>query len=66
MTNATKCYSLIQSIGRNGYGCIGNPEPLTENLSGWWSVRINEKDRIVSRIADDKLEIMVCKGRYEA
>ena len=57
--------SLIRSIERNGYDCIGNPEPLKENLSGWWSVRINEKDRIVFRIADAKLEIMSCRGHYE-
>ena len=57
--------SLIRSIERNGYDCIGNPEPLKENLSGWWSVRINEKGRIVFRIVDDKLEIMACKGHYE-
>ena len=57
--------SLIRSIERNGYDCIGNPEPLKENLSGWWSVRINEKDRIVFRIVDAKLEIMSCKGHYE-
>ena len=57
--------SLIQSIERNGYDCIGNPEPLRENLSGWWSVRINEKDRIVFRIVDNKLEIMACKGHYD-
>ena len=57
--------SLIRSIERNGYDCIGNPEPLKENLSGWWSVRINEKDRIVFRIVDAKLEIMSCKGHYD-
>ena len=60
-----RIYQLIQSIDRNGYDCIGNPEPLKENLSGWWSVRINEKDRIVFRIADAKLEIMSCRGHYE-
>ena len=27
--------------------------------------RINEKDRIVFRIVEDKLEIMACKGHYE-
>ena len=34
------------------------------NLSGWWSVRINDKDRIVFRLADGRLEIMSCKGHY--
>ena len=35
---------LLQSIDRNGTSCIGNPEPLRNNLSGWWSVRINQID----------------------
>lgn len=56
--------ALLQSIDRNGTNCIGNPEPLRNNLSGWWSVRINQKDRIVFRIVDDTLEILSCKGHY--
>jgi len=59
-----RIHALIQSIERNGYACIGDPEPLKENLSGWWSVRINGKDRIVFRITDDQLEIMSCRGHY--
>lgn len=55
---------LLQSIDRNGTSCIGNPEPLRNNLSGWWSVRINQADRLVFRIADDTLEILACKGHY--
>ena len=55
---------LLQSIDRNGTDCIGNPEPLRNNLSGWWSVRINQADRIVFRIADGALEILACKGHY--
>jgi len=57
--------SLIQSIERNGYSCIGNPEPLKGNLTGWWSVRIDEKNRIVFRIAEGCLYISSCKGHYE-
>lgn len=34
---------LIQSIDRNGYKCIGKPEPLRGDLSGYWSARIDEK-----------------------
>ena len=60
---------LLQSIDRNGTACIGNPEPLRGNLSGWWSVRINQKDRIVFRIStitsgENMLEILQCKGHY--
>jgi len=59
-----RIHALIQSIERNGYACIGDPEPLKGNLSGWWSVRINGKDRIVFRITGEQLEIMSCRGHY--
>ena len=32
--------SLLQSIDRNGYKCIGKPEPLSENLSRFGKIRI--------------------------
>ena len=35
---------LITDIKRNGYDCIGKPEPLKGDLSGFWSVRIDEKN----------------------
>ena len=56
---------FIESIDRNGYDCIGRPEALKHALSGWWSVRINEADRIVFRIVEGRMEILACKGHYE-
>ena len=56
--------SSITSIERNGYDCIGKPEPLTGNLSGWWSVRIDEKNRLVFVIQDGKLIIHSCRDHY--
>ena len=41
---------LLQDIDRNKYKGIGKPEPLKHNLSGWWSRRIDDKNRIVYRI----------------
>lgn len=55
---------LIQDIVRNGYEGIGKPEPLKENLSGWWSRRIDEANRIVYRVEDDKLVIAACRTHY--
>ena len=55
---------LLEDIDRHGYNCIGKPEPLTENLAGYWSVRIDEKNRIVFRIHDDAVEIMQCGSHY--
>ena len=55
---------LLKSIDRNGYNCIGKPEPLTGNLAGYWSVRIDDKIRIVFRIVGDHLEIIQCGSHY--
>ena len=60
-----KINKLLQDIERNGYNCIGKPEPLKHDLSGFWSVKIDEKNRIVFRIEDDKLEIWQCGSHYQ-
>ena len=55
---------LIQDIERNGYNCIGKPEPLKGDLSGYWSVRIDGANRIIFRIVNDELEIWQCGSYY--
>jgi len=55
---------LLQDIERTGYNGIGKPEPLKGDLSGFWSVRIDEKNRIVFRIECGKLEIWQCGSHY--
>ena len=42
--------NLLKDIDRNGYNCIGKPETLKGELSGWWSVRIDEKNRLIFKI----------------
>ena len=60
-----KILQLIKDIDRNGYNSIGKPEPLKENLSGYWSVKIDDKNRIVFRIKDNRLEIVQCGTHYK-
>ena len=43
---------------------IGKPEALTGNLSGYWSVRIDEKNRMVFCIKGNILEIVECGSHY--
>lgn len=59
-----KINSLLKDIDRNGYNCIGKPEPLKGELSGWWSVRIDEKNRLVFKIENETIEIQQCKTHY--
>ena len=55
-----KILDLLKDIDRNGYKCKGKPEPLKGELSGWWSVRIDEKNRLVFRIENEIIEILKC------
>lgn len=55
---------LIKDIDRNKYEGIGKPEPLKGNLSGYWSRRIDECNRIVYKIADNRLIIIQCGSHY--
>ncbi|HHY23838.1 MAG TPA: Txe/YoeB family addiction module toxin [Clostridiaceae bacterium] len=56
---------LIQDINRNHNEGIGKPEALKGNLSGWWSRRIDDKNRLVYRIQDNIIEISQCRGHYD-
>ena len=52
---------LLKDIDRNGNEGIGKPEPLKGNFSGYWSRRIDEKNRLVYRIDGGNLLIAACK-----
>ena len=56
---------LIKDIQRNSFEGIGKPEPLKENLSGLWSRRIDDTNRIVYYEKDDIIYIVSCKGHYD-
>lgn len=60
-----KLNALIKDIQRDCYSGIGKPEPLKDNLSGWWSRRIDDKNRIVYKQDGENIIIANCKGHYE-
>lgn len=57
--------NLIKDTERNPFEGIGKPEPLKGDLSGFWSRRIDDTNRFVYRINNDKLEILSCRDHYE-
>ena len=56
---------LINDVCRNGNAGLGKPEPLLGDLSGYWSRRINDKDRLVYKIEGDDLCISSCRYHYD-
>ena len=52
---------LLQDILRNGNDGIGKPEPLREDLSGFWSRRIDATNRLVYRISGEIIEVVSCR-----
>lgn len=56
--------TLIKDIDRNGYTGIGKPEPLRDDLSGYWSRRIDDTNRIVYKISVDTIYIAQCGSHY--
>lgn len=55
---------LIQDIQRSPFEGIGKPEPLKANLSGFWSRRIDEANRIVYEVTETQVGIYACRYHY--
>jgi toxin YoeB len=55
---------ILKDIERNGYNGIGKPEPLKGDLAGWWSRRIDDSNRIIYRIEDNKIIVSHCRTHY--
>ena len=56
---------LISDIQRSPFAGVGKPEPLKENLSGFWSRRIDETNRLVYVVDDNRLTIISCRYHYD-
>lgn len=59
-----KINSLIKEICRTPFDGTGKPEPLKENLSGFWSRRINHEHRLVYKVDDESIVILQCRYHY--
>lgn len=56
---------LITAAARDPFTGIGKPEPLRGELSGYWSRRIDEANRLVYRVTDIELVIIACRFHYD-
>lgn len=59
-----KINRLIEDVSRNGNNGIGKPEPLAGELSGFWSRRIDETNRLVYRFDASNIYILSCRYHH--
>jgi len=53
---------IFLELSETPFEGIGNPEPLKYNLTGYWSRRINLRDRIIYKVLEDKVLVLVVSG----
>lgn len=65
---AERLLRIIEDCRRDPFRGIGKPEPLRNELSGWWSRRIDREHRLVYRVKgegdDQRIEIAQCRLHY--
>lgn len=55
---------LITDVLRDPFAGIGKPEPLKHILSGAWSRRIDDVNRLVYLVTDDQVVILQARYHY--
>ena len=55
---------LIEAIQDNPFKGIGKPEPLRQNLKGYWSRRITKEHRLVYKVTEESIIVIACKYHY--
>lgn len=54
-----KLEKILIELQETPYQGIGNPEALKNNLSGFWSRRLSQKDRLIYRVDEDVVTVFV-------
>lgn len=55
---------IVGDVMRSPFEGIGKPEPLKENLSGFWSRRIDDSHRFVYAVSDSHITVIACRYHY--
>ncbi|MCD9854773.1 Txe/YoeB family addiction module toxin [Epilithonimonas sp. JDS] len=65
--NIKKIEKILLELSETPYSGTGQPEQLKHQLTGYWSRKINQKDRIVYRVDEDKVIVFIISaiGHYE-
>lgn len=61
---ALRIVKLIKEVQRTPFKGTGKPEPLKHDLAGCWSRRIDEENRLVYEVLEEKIRILACRYHY--
>lgn len=59
-----KINKLINDAKRSPFDGLGKPDPLRENLTGLWSRRIDDKNRLVYSVDENHIAVIACRFHY--
>ena len=59
------CRQLKEMMRNDPSKGTGKPEPLKHNLSGLWSRRLSQKDRVIYKFDDNYIYIFAIGGHYD-
>ncbi len=63
-TIVSKINTLLAECQRHPFTGTGKPEPLRQNLKGFWSRRITQKHRLVYHVSDEAVYVLYCREHY--
>jgi toxin YoeB len=55
---------LLQETKRSPFEGVGKPEMLKENLSGFWSRRVDDSNRLVYAVEESSITVISCRYHY--
>jgi toxin YoeB len=58
-------FESVADLRLDPFGGLNKPEPLRGSYQGYWSIRLNKKDRLVYTVADDSILIFSVEGHYD-
>lgn len=62
--DAQRVVKLLKDISRTPFDGIGKPEPLKGELSGYWSRRVNDKDRLIYKVENSTVFVLTLRTHY--
>jgi toxin YoeB len=65
-SNLNKISKIFEDLENHPFTGVGDPEQLKHSLSGFWSRKVNQKDRIIYSVNDTLVlvEVISAMGHY--